>query len=138
MPARYRIYQDEAFVYSEAYGDLRGEELLAHAKALAVDPAFSPSYAQLADFRAVVRFGPSPAEIRAHAAANPFNSHAKRVALVVTPLAFGTLRMYQLLTNTEDTVGLVTAIEAEAWAHVAREPSVLSQLAQSVWESTPI
>jgi hypothetical protein len=95
MPARYRIYQDEAFVYSEAYGDLSGKELLAHAHTLAADPAFSPSYAQLTDFRAVVRFGPSPSEIRAHAAANPFNTDARRVALVVMPVAFGMLRMRQ-------------------------------------------
>jgi len=54
------------------------------------------------------------------------------------PVAFGMLRMYQMLTNTEECGSLVTAIEAEAWAHVGRDPSILSRLAQSTWESTAI
>ena len=56
----------------------------------------------VADYRNVAVFTPSPAEIRTHVAANPFELDAKRVALVASQVAFGMLRMYQLLSGTEE------------------------------------
>jgi hypothetical protein len=136
VPARYRIYPDVGFVHTEAYGRLTGAEMLAHAAALAADPAFSPSYAQLADFRAVTVFAAGPDDMRRLASSNPFDPDAKRVALVGTAIAYGMLRMYQMMTETEDSGSLVTRDEDAAWAHVGRGPEIASRPSPSTWASS--
>jgi hypothetical protein len=84
----------------------------------------------------VTEFATGATEMRRSASSNPFNSNARRVALVGTPVAYGMMRMYQLLTDTEDSGTLVTRDDAEAWAHVGRRPETLLQPAPSTWDSS--
>jgi hypothetical protein len=136
MPASYRIYADLRFVHTIASGALSGREMLAHATALAADAHFDRDYAQLVDFRPVTAFDALPAEIRQLADRNPFAANARRVALVGTAVAFGMLRMYQLLTDTEESGSLVTYDEAEAWAFIGRSPPAPDVAPASSWKSS--
>jgi hypothetical protein len=136
MPARYRIYPEAAFVHTESEGVLTGAEMIAHAEALARDPVFAPSFAQLADFRAVTQFSARGPEMRRLAAANPFATNARRVGLVGSDVSYGMLRMYQMMTDTEESGTLVTRDEAEAWAHIGRRPDILHMPAASSWHSS--
>ncbi|MDF1503720.1 hypothetical protein [Roseisolibacter sp. H3M3-2] len=136
MPASYRILADARLVHSGASGALTGGEMIAHAAALAADPAFAPDYAQLTDFRAATRFETTPAEIRRLAELNPFDRTARRVGLVGSAVAFGLLRMYQILSETEDSGTLVTRDEAEAWRFLGLAPGVLDSAARAAWSSS--
>jgi hypothetical protein len=136
MPARYRIFPDLGLVYSDASGVLSADDMIAHVSALASDRAFSPTFAQLTDLRPVTGFAAGAVEMQRVARANPFDLHARRVAIVGSALAYGMMRMYQLMTDTEDSGTLVTRDAAEAWAHVGRDPEVLQRAAASVWSST--
>ena len=135
MPASYRIHADARVVHTRASGILTGGDMIAHAVALAADPAFSPGYAQFTDFRPVTDFEATPDDIRQLAARNPFDRTARRVALVGTTLAFGMLRMYQILSEIEDATSLVTRSEADAWRFLGLAPVVLEGAAASVWTS---
>ena len=137
MPATYRIYAEIGLVHSEARGTLRGDEMIAHAHALAADPAFSPGYSQFTDFRPTTAFEASSQDIRRLVEANPFSRAARRVALVGSPVAFGMLRMYQIIADIEDTSSLVTHDEADAWAFLKLTPGDVPPGATSVWASAP-
>ena len=135
MPASYRIYPEARFVHTRATGALAGREMIAHADALAADPAFSPDYVQLADFRETTAFLATSAEMRRLADHNPFDLTARRVGLVGTSVAYGMLRMYQMLSGIDDVQSLVTRSEAEAWAFVGVAPDVVQRAAASAWTS---
>ncbi|GLC23585.1 hypothetical protein [Roseisolibacter agri] len=135
MPATYHIYPEARLVYTCAVGRLAGREMIAHATALAADPAFSPDFAQLADFQKTTVFAATAADMRLLADHNPFDRAARRVALVRTPIAFGMLRMYQLLCDIEESASLVTRSRRQAWAFLGRTPDVLRGAVASAWTS---
>jgi len=135
MPARFRLYPDLKFVHTEAYGILRGDDMLAHARALAARPRFAPAYAQLVDFRPVTSMDVTASQIRALVDINPFDRTARRVALVGAQHIYGLLRMYQLLADIEGQYSLVTQSDAEAWAFLEVPPEVVSCPAADTWDS---
>jgi hypothetical protein len=135
MPASYRIHADARFVYTQAAGILTGREMVAHARALADDPAFAPTYAQLADFRTTTAFDATSTDMRLLADRNPFDPKARRVALVCTSLAFGMLRMYQLISGIDEGASLVTRSDVDAWTFLGLSPAVVERAAASVWTS---
>ena len=135
MPASYRIHPDTRFVYTRAAGIVTGRERVAHAVALAADPAFSPTFAPRADFRTTTAFDATSADMRLLADRNPFDPKARRVALVCTSLAFGMLRMYQLISGIDEATSLVTRSDVDAWAFLGLSPDVVERAAASVWTS---
>lgn len=137
MPASYRIHAELGLVHTEARGVLRGQEMIAHALAVAADPAFSPDFAQFTDFRPATVFEASGDDIRRLVSVNPFRRTARRVALVGSPVAYGMLRMYQLLADIEGAGSLVTEDEAEAWAFLGLAPDAVPRDATSAWTSGP-
>jgi hypothetical protein len=87
MPATYRIYAEVGLVHTEARGVPRGDEMVAHAHALAADPAFSPRYSQFTDYRPATAFEANGQDIRRLVEVNPFSPTARRVGLVGSPVA---------------------------------------------------
>lgn len=116
MAWMYRIDPARAFVHSVAAGRITGPELLAHAKTLAADPAFRPSFTQLADFSRVTDMDITPEDVRRLAEINPFAPEARRVVLIPFDFGFGLGRMYQALVESSGHEVVVVRDEDEAWA----------------------
>jgi hypothetical protein len=73
-------------------------ELLAHVRALTVDPRFAQHFRQLADLRDVTEVQQvTAATIREMVRLNPFWAVARRALVVTSDEVFGWARMYQLL-----------------------------------------
>jgi hypothetical protein len=114
MPGSYSILSESKFVYSCAWGVLTDEELVAHAKALKVDPRFEPTFAQLADFTEVSDVKVTSACIQEMTLLNPFGAGARRVLIAPTPILYGLARMYELTKMKSDDEVMVVRDVAEA------------------------
>ncbi len=97
MPASYCIDARLGVVFSRRWGVVTFEELIAHARALAHDPRFDPTFRQLADLSDVTSLNVSTVEISRLAELSPFAKEARRAGVVVNDVSFGVLRMYQSL-----------------------------------------
>lgn len=97
MPGSYTIFPESRLVYSRAWDVLTPAVLLAHSRALAGDPRFQPSFAQLSDLRDVTEVTVSGEDIREAAEASPFGAGARRAIIVSSDLIFGMTRMYEAL-----------------------------------------
>ncbi len=98
MPADYTIDNAHRVVFSRAWGVLTDDDLLEHQRRLKADPAFDPSFNQLFDFRAVTESRLTSEGIRLLARRNAFGAHAKRAFVVLSPVMFGMMRMFEILT----------------------------------------
>ena len=126
MPISYRIDSDLGVVLTTATGALTDDELLAHKKKLARDPAFTPGMAELADMRGVERIDVTAEGVRTLIAQDQAAGvqGSLRLAIVASQdELFGMARMYQMLG--ED--GFVRvhvcrdADDARAWLGLPRE-----------------
>ena len=96
MPGGYLIDLPRRLVLSRAWGYASDEELLRHAQALAADPDFHPSFAQVADLRAVEDFELRVSTLRELASLSPFGAGSRRALVVGSPAAYGMARMFQV------------------------------------------
>lgn len=99
MPAAYTIDPVRRVVFSRAWGILTDEDLLEHQRQLKADPAFDPSFNQLFDFRCVTESQLTGEGVRQLARRNAFGAHAKRVFVVLSPVMYGMMRMFEILTS---------------------------------------
>lgn len=97
MPAGYTIDLERSLVRSRGWGVLTDRELLAHARALTVDPHFAPNFRQLADLREVTDVQITSATIKEMVRLNPFWAGARRALVVTNDVVYGMARMYQIL-----------------------------------------
>ena len=97
MPCSYTIDLTRALVLSRGWGVLTDGELLAHVRALTVDPRFVRNFYQLADLRDVADVEVSAATIREMARLNPYGDGSRRAVVVTSDVLFGMARMYQIL-----------------------------------------
>jgi hypothetical protein len=97
VPGSYTLFPESRFVYSRAWGLLTEAVLIAHSRALAGDPRFQPSFAQLSDLREVTEVAVTGAGVREAAAASPFGVGSRRALVASSDLIFGMARMYEVL-----------------------------------------
>ncbi|HSF68082.1 MAG TPA: hypothetical protein VLA67_11715 [Nitrospiraceae bacterium] len=72
-------------------------ELLAHVRALTVDPRFARNFHQLADLRDVADVEITAPTIRKMARLNPYGEGSRRAVGVTSDVLLGMARMYQIL-----------------------------------------
>jgi hypothetical protein len=97
MPCSYTIDLARSLVLSRGWGVLTDGELLAHVRALTIDPRFVRSFHQLADLRDVADVEVSASTIREMARLNPYGDGSRRAVVVTSDVLFGMARMYQIL-----------------------------------------
>ena len=97
MPCSYIIDLPRSLVLSRGWGVLTDGELLAHVRALTVDPRFVGNFHQLADLRDVADVEVSSSTIREMARLNPYGDGSRRAVVVTSDVLFGMARMYQIL-----------------------------------------
>jgi len=97
MPCGYIIDLARSLVLSRGWGIVTDRELLAHVRALTIDPRFVRNLHQLADLRDVTDVEVTAATIRKMASLNPCGDGSRRAVVVTSDLLFGMARMYQIL-----------------------------------------
>jgi len=99
MPAEYKINKFSGVVFSSAHGTLIENEAYSHQDKLRNDPAFDPTFSQLADFTKVTQVDLSTNAIHHLAERNPFGLGSKRAFVAPMDLLYGLARMFQILTD---------------------------------------
>jgi hypothetical protein len=94
MPATYWIDVPKRLVLSRGWGVFTEQDLLGHFNTLAADPAFQPTFSQLADLRHVDRAEVSKPFIRRHALEHLFSSSARRAIVVSSADHYELARIY--------------------------------------------
>ena len=97
MPCGYTIDLARSLVLSRGWDVLTDGELLAHVRALTIDPRFVRKFHQLADLRDVVDVEVTASTIREMARLNPYGVGSRRAVVVTSDVLFGMARMYQIL-----------------------------------------
>jgi hypothetical protein len=97
MPIDYVIDKKNGVVFTQAWGKLTDEDVLAHQSRLRADPAFDQGYRQLANLSQVEQFGLTPKGVRSLANSDPWGAGARRAFVSPTHIAFGMTRMHQIL-----------------------------------------
>lgn len=94
MPATYEIDLPRRLVLSRAWGVFTEQDLLGHFTRLGADPAFQPTFSQLADLRDVARAELRKEFIRRHALENLFDRYAQRAIVVSCAEHYELARIY--------------------------------------------
>jgi hypothetical protein len=94
MPATYWIDVAKRLVLSRGWGVFTEEDLLGHFNTLSADPAFQPTFSQLADLRHVDRAEVSKPFVRRHALERLFSSSARRAIVVSSADHYELARIY--------------------------------------------
>jgi len=94
MPATYWIDVPRRLVLSRGWGLFTEQDILGHFTTLSVDPAFQPTFSQLADLRHVEHSAVSKEFVRRHALEHLFSSMARRAIVVSTPEHYELARIY--------------------------------------------
>jgi hypothetical protein len=94
MPASYEIDTTRRLVISRAWGTLTAQEVREHYREMAAERAFDPSFAQLADLRAVERIAIDPPDLGREALETVFGSHSPRAFVTGTGSQYEVARMY--------------------------------------------
>lgn len=100
MSIRYHIDADDGVVFSTAAGRLEIGEVLAYMERLRSDPAFSPAYRQLFDFRAVTEVALDSSDLAKIAERNVFGAGTRRAFVASQDVVYGLARMFQVYVET--------------------------------------
>ncbi len=121
MAISYQIDPGQGLVLTTVSGVLTDEELLEHKRTLIEDPGFQPGMRELSDVREVERLEVTAAGVRKMVALDEQNASRlgdyKLAIVAADDAAFGTARMYQMLTEANvQNIGVFREIEeAKAW-----------------------
>lgn len=94
VPAAYEIDQSRRLVVSHAWGVLSDVDVREHYAQIRADPAFDPSYRQLADLRAVTEIAVSSVTVAETARTLVFAPGVRRAFIAPQDLHFGMARMF--------------------------------------------
>jgi hypothetical protein len=94
MPASYEIDATRRLVISRAWGVLTAHEVSEHYREIAAERAFDPSFAQLADLRAVELIAIEPPALGREALETVFSSRSPRAFVTGTSSQYEVARMY--------------------------------------------
>ena len=94
MPASYEIDPQRRLVLSRGWGVLTDEDLITHYERLRADPAFDPTYGQLADLREVERVATAGVTIEVVARLRVFAPGVRRAVIAPEEVAFTVARLF--------------------------------------------
>lgn len=122
MPLSYDIDRARRRVTCRAWGVLSAREVAEQYRALAADPAFDPSYSQLADLREVEHIDIRAPTVRREALETVFDPGSPRAFLVRTHAQATVARLYALYAKYVDqNVRVFMDLrDAERWLGQAR------------------
>jgi hypothetical protein len=126
MPATYWIDVARRLVLSRGWGVFTEQDLLGHFTTLSMDPAFRPTFSQLADLRHVEVAAVSKPFIRRHALEHLFSSSARRAIVVSSADHYELARIYaEFAQYASQNVHVFRDIhDAEEWLGI--EPSLVA------------
>jgi len=96
VPATYVIDPNRQLVTTRLWGVVTEEEVRAHNRKLRTDPAFDPSYRQLADMTAITESRVGTSLINETSADQFFNPGTRRAFVASTDANFGMARKFAL------------------------------------------
>jgi len=99
MPYDYHIDAARRVVFTRFHGVVTDDDLAEHVNRLRNDPTFDPSFSQLTDGNGATKVDVTSDAIRRLVESNPFSKNAKRAGVASRDVAFGLLRMYELLAD---------------------------------------
>jgi hypothetical protein len=106
MPGCYKIDKERRLVMSTGYGVVTNADLLDHQNKLIADPDFDPTYSQLADFAHVTKVEVTAADIHRMAERDVFAPDARRAFVVPDDMAYGMVRMFEMLREAKGENGI--------------------------------
>lgn len=117
MPEGHEIDVARRVVVSRAWGVLSTAEFLAHYEAVATDPDFDPTFAQLVDLRDVTAFNVDVITLRSKALQSMFRPGTRRAIVASSDVTFGLARMFGTYAESaSQSIAVFRAIdEAERW-----------------------
>ncbi len=118
MPIEYKIEAKINLVTSRAWGQLTGEEIIAHELSLSKDSKFNSSCNQLVDFTQVTDIKITAEEIQKIATIGPWGRKSHRAAAMPSDLLFGLTRTYEVYNEMQ---GEGSALMVFRTIHEARE-----------------
>lgn len=121
MPVEYRIVPELRLVVSRATGVVSEEELNAHYARLKADPAFDPTYQQIADARGVTDASAVRGDLPRRTETRGFAPGARRALIAPAGHLYGLARQHTTLAGLrgDTTEAFSTVDEAEAWLGLA-------------------
>jgi hypothetical protein len=122
MPASYEIHPSSRLVISRAWGILSTAEVAEHYRAIAADPAFDPSFSQLADLRQVEHVDMSSPSVRREALEIVFSSRSLRAFVARTDEQTVVAKLYGLYGRyvRQNIQVFPNVREAERWLGLSR------------------
>ena len=127
MPTRDRIDAGHRLVITEYWGAVTTADVVDHYRTLKADPAFSPTFDQLADLRRATSFQADGAAVRASGMA-AFAPGVRRAVVAPPGFLFGIARMFEAGAEAHGYVVEIfgSPADAEAWLGVPPGSSGLS------------
>ena len=117
MPMSHSINSEQRLVLCRAWDVLTSDDLHAHYRDIASDPAFRSDYRQLGDLRDVTSLTADTTSIVATASLPVFDPGTRRALVATTDVTFGLARMFA--SYAEDVGQLVRVFrdvsDAESW-----------------------
>jgi hypothetical protein len=122
MPASHEIDPSRRLVISRAWGVLTAAEVAEHYRAIAADPAFDPSFSQLADLSRVEHVDMSSPSVRREALETVFSSRSLRAFVARTDEQAIVAKLYGLFGRyVRQNIRVFPDVrEAERWLGLSR------------------
>jgi hypothetical protein len=122
MPASYEIHPRQRLVISRAWGVLSTAEVADHYRAIAADPAFDPSYSQLADLSNVEHVDMSAPSVRREALETVFSARSLRAFVARTDEQAIVAKLYGLYGKyvRQNVQVFLEVRDAERWLGLSR------------------
>jgi hypothetical protein len=102
MPASFTVDLARRMVFSRGWGVLVDADLRQTRRGVRATPGFEPDFRQLYDFSEVTEVGLTTDGLQDIARHSPFGRNARRAVVVNSEVAFGMVRMYQILSGREN------------------------------------
>jgi hypothetical protein len=127
VPGSYLIDPDRRLILSRGWGIVTEGDLLAHARALKIDPGFVTSFRQIVDLRDVTDLEIDASGIRQIAIESPFGAGACRAIVVRSEVNYGMARMFQMLrAEAADNIQIFRDLSpALSWLGLAQDRSTI-------------
>lgn len=106
MPVCYKIDKDHRLVITTGYGVVTRRDIEEHQRNLWMDPDFSSTFSQVADFSRMARTEINAADMHSFAKRSVFASHARRAVIVPDEVSFGLARLFEILRGSQGENGI--------------------------------
>ncbi len=127
MPVCYKIDKDRRLVVTTGYGVVTRQDIEEHQRNLWMDPDFSCTFSQMADFSRMARAEVNAADMYSFAKRSVFAPNARRAVIVPNDMAFALARLFEILRGSkgENGIRVFRTIE-EGFVWIFSDPAVKS------------